>query len=78
MRIGQLNIRRGFCKKIDAIEKIICDNNFQVLGLSETDLDEHEALPMLRGYLCLASREKKRRVCAYIAEDYQIEELQYN
>ena len=31
-------------KKIDAIDKIICDNNFNILGLTETDLEEDEAL----------------------------------
>ena len=77
MRIGQLNIRRGLAKKIDAIEKIICDYNFQIMGLTESDLDEHDTPPTLEGFICLESNDPKRRVCTYVSDELQFETIHY-
>ena len=77
MKISYLNIGRGFAKKADELEIILNNDKISILGLGKTDLLPDEAILIIPGFRSIAEPNKKRRVCAYVNENIDVEVIEY-
>ena len=67
MKIGALNIGRGYFKKFPSIEHILIMNDLTALFLTETDLrQDDEPIPVTGYDVLMCEAKKKRKLVVYI------------
>ena len=72
LRVASLNIGRGYFSKFSLIEDFITSNKFNVIVLSETDLNQYEKPVPINGYDHFTTKqESKKKLIMYVESKFR-------